>query len=148
MRPRLSSFERAWADAALCTFFPAPPRSVLVHGIDEMGPGQFIDDILMETPLEPSVGLRLALWIIALAPLFTIRRFATIAGLEHDDRVRVLERLLASPIYAVRQLVLGFKAMGALLYSQSKRLRTQMNTPKAPVVRLRLKGEAHADAAQ
>lgn len=131
MRPRLFSFELAWADAAFDAMFPPPPKSALAHGIREMHPAAFLDDVLASVPVEPSIGLRVALWIVALAPLFTIRRFATIASLGEDDRERVLERLLASPIYAVRQLVVGLKAMGSLLYAKSPVVRRQMTTPLA-----------------
>lgn len=132
MSPRLFSFELAWADAAFGAMFPAPPRSALVHGIAEMKPARFFDEAIATVPLEPSLGLRIALWIIALAPLFTIRRLATIASLDDDEaRERVLARLLASPIYAVRQLVVGFKAFGSLLYAQSPAMRKQMTTPRS-----------------
>ena len=77
-----------------------------------MKPAAFFDEVVASVPLEPSLGLRVTLWIIALAPLFTIRRLATIASLEPEARQRVLDRLLASRVYAVRQLVAGFKAMG------------------------------------
>lgn len=127
--PRLFAFERAWADAAFDAIYPPASRSAMVHGIDEMKPAEFLDDVITESSLEPSLGLRVTLWIIALAPLFILRRFATIAEIEPSDRERVLERLLVSPIYAVRQLVAGFKAMGSLLYSQSPAIRRQMNAP-------------------
>jgi hypothetical protein len=132
--PRLFGFELAWAEAAFDTFFPAPPDSALVHGIKQMAPGAFLDDMLADIWLETSLGLRATLWIIALSPLFVLRRFATISSLEPKDRVRVLEGLLASPIYAVRQLVAGFKAMGSLRYAQSADIRKQMNTPPPALI--------------
>src|SRR6188508_321933 len=91
--PRLSAFEIHWADAAFDAFFPAPPGSALVHGIKELEPGAFLDDMLGDIWLETSLGLRVTLWIIALAPLFVLRRFATIASpsLAIEDRQRVLE---------------------------------------------------------
>jgi hypothetical protein len=129
MRPRLFSFELAWADAAFAAMFPPPPRSALVHGIADMKPARFFDDALATVPLEPSLGLRIALWIVALAPLFTIRRFATITSLDDDGRERVLVRLMTSPVYAVRQLLAGLKTFGSLLYAQSPAVRKQMMTP-------------------
>jgi hypothetical protein len=155
--PHLFGFELAWADAAFDAILPPPPRSALVHGIAEMKPGAFLDTVLSSAPLEAAVGLRLTLWMIALAPLFVLRRFATIASLDADDRERLLERLLSSRIYAVRQLVAGFKAMGSLLYAQSPAIRKQMNTPLAPpllaersLVRAKTAAlsEGHEDAAQ
>ena len=143
MRPRLFSFELAWADAAFDAIFPPPPQSsgaarsaaeqkgtALAHGIATMHPGRFLDDLLAAIPVEQSIGLRLSLWIVALAPLFAIRRLATIASLDEGDRPRVIERLLASPIYAVRQLVSGFKAIGSLLYARSPEIYAQMIKPE------------------
>lgn len=158
--PHLSGFELAWADAAFDAIFPAPPSSLepgslaLVHGIGEMKPGVFLDELISDAPLEAALGLRVTLWMIALAPLFVLRRFATIASLEPSDREKVLDRLLASRIYAVRQLVAGFKAMGSLLYSQSPAIRKQMNAPAATpllgegsLVRIKTR-EGHEHAAE
>jgi hypothetical protein len=145
--PRLLSFELTWTDAAFDAIHPDPAprgseereRAALPHGIKHMHPARFFDDLLAEIPLEQSLGLRVALWIVALAPFFTIRRLATIASLGPEDRRRVLERLLASPIYAVRQLVTGLKAMAALLYAKSPAVRSAMMAPYASkVVPLRL----------
>jgi hypothetical protein len=138
MRPRLFAFERAWTDAAFDAIHPND--GVLPHGVAIMHPARFLDEVVRETPLEQSMGIRLALWIVALAPLFTIRRLGTIASIAPADRARVLERLLASPIYAVRQLVLSLKAMAALLYAQSTSVRAAMTSP-----RFRSAAEADAD---
>jgi hypothetical protein len=157
--PHLFRFELAWADAAFDAIFPPPPRSALVHGIAQMKPGAFLDSMIGEAPLEASLGLRATLWMIALAPFFVLRRFATIASLDVADRERLLDRLLGSRIYAVRQLVAGFKAMGSLLYAQSKEIRKQMSTsvpeaspallPEGSIVRTRVaKREAHEHAAE
>lgn len=129
MRPRLASFELAWSDAAFDAIYPEPPVSMLPHGIASMHPARFFDGVLAEIPLEQSLGLRLTLWMIALAPLFTIRRFGTIASITPEDRARVLERLITSRIYVVRQLAMSFKAVATLLYAQSDVVRAAMSTP-------------------
>lgn len=143
MRPRLLSFELAWTDAAFDAIFPEPPRSALAHGVLRMHPGAYFEEVLRTVPFEQSLGLRFALWMIALAPLFTIRRAVTIASLGVDDRQRVLDALLASRSYVVRQLTMSMKAISALLYSQSKTIRAQMATPvrgRDALVALRKKG--------
>ena len=137
--PALASFELAWTDAAFDTIYPEPPLSVLPHGVLSMHPARFFESVLASVPLEQSVGLRLTLWMIALAPLFTIRKLGTIASIGLDDRVRVLERLLSSRSYFVRQLTLSFKAIATLLYARSERVRDAMTTPldrtsRAPLV--------------
>lgn len=133
MRPRLLSFELAWTDAAFDAIFPAPPadrdRPALVHGVADLGPARWFDRVLSKVPFEQWLGLRLTLWMVALAPLFTIKRLGTIASITPAERMRVLERLIASPIYVVRQLTTGLKAVATMLYAQSKAIRTQMATP-------------------
>ena len=130
--PALASFELAWTDAAFDTIYPEPPLSVLPHGVLSMHPARFFQSVLASAPLEQSVGLRLTLWMIALAPLFTIRKLGTIASIGPDDRVRVFERLLTSRSYFVRQLTMSFKAIATLLYVQSATVRAAMSVPVRP----------------
>ena len=152
MRPRLFGFELAWAEAAMGAIFPE--GSALVHGIARLKPGAFLDDMLADVWIETSLGLRATLWIIALAPLLVLRRFATITSLEPIEREALLDALLKSRIYAVRQLVAGFKAMGSLCLSQSTEIRKQMNTPvrvvdASSLVRVKVKSaEGHEHAAE
>ncbi len=134
MRPRLRSFEVAWIDAAFDAIYPhqgdaKEVRSHLPHGIASMHPAQFFDELIATVPLEQSLGLRMTLWLIALAPLFTIRRLGTIASIGPADRTRVLERLVTSPNYVVRQLAMSFKAIATLLYVQSASIRAAMIRP-------------------
>jgi hypothetical protein len=136
MRPQLRSFEVAWIDAAFDAIYPHPgqgktPASHLPHGIASMHPARFFDDVLATVPLEQSMGLRATLWLVALAPLFTIRRLGTIASITPADRTRVLERLVTSPNYVVRQLAMSFKALATLLYVQSASIRSAMTVPLA-----------------
>jgi hypothetical protein len=128
MGPRLFAFERAWTDAAFDAIYP--DGTALGHGVLAMHPARFLDGVLRDVPAEQSIGLRLALWLVALAPLFTIARLGTIASIGPAERTRVLERLLASPVYAVRQLVLSLKAMATLLYAQSVSVTAAMTTPR------------------
>lgn len=125
---KLFGFELAWATAAFDAVFPE--RTALPHGIARMQPARFLADLIAASPLEQSIGLRLTLWLVALAPLWFLRRPKTIADIQPDERQRVLERLLASHVYAVRQLVVAFKAVGAMLYAQSPEARAAMTTPR------------------
>ncbi len=127
---KLFGFELAWAAAAFDAVLPE--GTALPHGIARMNPARFFADTVASSPLEQSLGLRATLWIVALAPLWLLRRPRTIRDIAPDDRRRVLERLLASPVYAVRQLVVAFKAMGSMLYAQSPEARAAMTTPRDP----------------
>jgi hypothetical protein len=132
--PALASFELAWTDAAFDTIYPEAPNSALPHGVLSMHPARFFQSVLSSVPLEQSLGLRVTLWMVALAPLFTIGRLGTIASITREDRVRVLERLITSRYYFVRQLTMSFKAIATLLYAQSERVRAAMTTPLRPLV--------------
>lgn len=133
MRPHLTSFERAWTDAAWGAIFPAPPagydRPHLVHGIEDQQPGRYLDEVLQIIPFEQMVGLRLTLWVVAFAPLFALKKLATIATLALPDRVRVMEIMITSESYLVRQMATGFKAVATMLYARSRAIRSQMHTP-------------------
>jgi hypothetical protein len=122
----LMGFERRWARAAFETIFPGPERGTLPLGIGDMDLDGFLDETLKSVPFEPAVGLRLAIWILALAPLFVLGRLATLASLSFEDRERVVARIAASPIYPVRSMVVMMKAIGALLYCGDPRVRPLM----------------------
>jgi hypothetical protein len=82
-------------------------------------------------PFKAAIGLRLAVWIVALAPLFVIGRLATIRGLAREDRERVISKLTYSPSYGIRQLVMILKTMGAMLYAAHPSVRARMQIPSA-----------------
>src|SRR5260221_1817836 len=131
MKPRLFDFERAWTDAAFDAIHP--DGTPLGHGIKRMDPASYLEGVLRDVPFEQSLGIRITLWMVALAPLFTIRKLGTIASIDEASRSRVLSALLMSPIYAVRQLTLSMKALAALLYSQSASVRVAMTKPRRSV---------------
>lgn len=157
---KLFGFELTWAAAAFDAVFPE--RTALPHGIARMGPARFLADTIAVSPLEQSIGLRLTLWIVALAPLWILRRPRTISDIGPEERQRVLERLFASPVYAIRQLVVAFKAIGSLLYAQSPEARAAMTNPRSglasagadglvqigPPANARTRGGANAHAAE
>lgn len=140
----LFGFELAWATAAFDAVFPE--RTALPHGIARMGPARGFADTIAASPLEPSLGLRLSLWIVALAPLWILRRPRTIRGIGLEERQRVLACVLVSPVYAIRQLALAFKAVGAMLYARSPEARLAMTSPRSgpasDLVRLGLPADA------
>jgi hypothetical protein len=111
---RLFAFEVRWAKAAFATIFPE--GTALPHGIASLTPETGFAETIARAPLEQAVGLRLSLWLVALAPVVFFLRPCSIAGLSPERREAVLERLLESSIYPVRQLALAFKAFAALLY--------------------------------
>ena len=88
MKVELTRFERRAARAAFGTIFPGKDRCSLPLGICDMDLDGYLDKTLSSVPFEPSIGLRLAIWIVALAPIFVLRRLVTIASLGVEDRER------------------------------------------------------------
>ncbi|HZU84324.1 MAG TPA: hypothetical protein VE987_15450 [Polyangiaceae bacterium] len=132
----LARFERRWAAAAMQAIFPGSREAGLadIQGMDVDG---FLRELMTHLPFQAALGVRLAIWLVAVAPLFVIGRLATIAGVALEERERVLTALVASRVYAVRSLVLVLKTLGALLYAADERVRTRMMPPRSDVVALR-----------
>lgn len=124
---RLFGFEMTWAAAAFGAVLPE--GTALPHGIARLDPARYLAETVAAAPLVQATGVRLALWLVAFAPLWLLRKPKTIAGLAPAERELVLERLLSNPVYAVRQLTLTFKALASMLYAQSIEARRAMTTP-------------------
>jgi hypothetical protein len=146
---QLTKLELSWAAAALGAIFPGSREAGLAD-ISAMDVAGFLREVCRCVPLRVVLGLRLAIWIVTLAPLFVLARFATIRALGADDRERVVAAMLASHSYAVRSLVMILKAMGALLYAGDERVRARMLAaperrppPSGRLVTLRVRG-SHA----
>jgi hypothetical protein len=138
---KLTQWEGRWAEAAIGAIFPGLLEDGFadIRGMDVPG---FLQRVLRTVPFKAALGLRLAIWLVALAPLLLLRRFATIAGLALEEREAVVARLVASETYAVRSLVMILKTMGALLYAGDDAVRARMHRPAAfpsPTVVLRRK---------
>jgi hypothetical protein len=143
---KLARFEDRWAEAAMGAIFPGSSEAGLrdIRAMDVRG---FLQQVMRCVPFQASLGLRAAVWLVALAPLFVLGRFATIAGLGLADRERVVAALVASRSYVVRSLVLILKTMGALLYAGDDAVRARMAPPRAAptgLVALRTKSAVQA----
>jgi hypothetical protein len=146
---RLARFEQRWARAAFETLFPSDTCAALPEGIAACDIEAYMNDLRGSISWEASLGLRVAVWMVALSPLWVLRRLTTIASLARADRERVLTSLLASRTYFVRQLVVLLKAMGALLYAGAPNVRERILTPlqQAPLEPLPIRLLARKGAA-
>ncbi len=124
--------ELRWARAAFETIFPENASARLPMGIAQLDVEGFLSEVRARSPVDAALGLRIAIWIVALAPIVVLHRFATLASLARPERERVMRALLSSPVYAVRQLVLLLKAIGALLYAGAAPVRTSILSPARP----------------
>jgi len=128
---KLSRMELSWAEASMGAIFPGSSESGLA-GIQAMDLRGFLAQVMRVVPFQAALGLRLAVWLVALAPLFVLGRLRTIARLSLEDREKVVARLVASRAYAIRSLVLILKTMGALLYAGDDAVRARMLVPSRP----------------
>jgi hypothetical protein len=137
---RLSAFENAWAGAALGAMFPGSGDGGLA-GIAAMDIAGFLRQMMQRLPFRAALGLRVAVWIAALAPLFELGRATTIARLKPSDRERLVVRLIKSRLYIVRSLIMMLKTFGALLYAGDASVRARLTAPslRRSLVPLRLK---------
>lgn len=123
---KLGAFEKRAARAALCAIFPADGDPRVSEPIAALNLESFFDYAVSGPPFVPALGYRITIWILMLAPLFVLRRFKTIASCTPDEADRVVVALVASRVYFVRQLVVFFKAFGALYFFTSPRVRQQV----------------------
>ncbi|HEX4351975.1 MAG TPA: hypothetical protein VHZ95_03655 [Polyangiales bacterium] len=61
-----------------------------------------------------ALGLRIAIWMVAFAPLWLLGRFVTFSELARAERTQLLSRLLAHKNFAVRELTLLLKLTAAM----------------------------------
>jgi hypothetical protein len=139
------AFERRWVLAILSSFAPegtgGPGRLAPEPG--EVDYFAAFHALFTEGAPLASLGLRLGLWLVSLCPLFMLGRFSTFAGLAIDERVALLDRLLESNVFPLREstFLLKTAASLALIKPESVRARThfdgRVDTPanKLPVVR-------------
>jgi hypothetical protein len=124
------SFEVRWARVAFDTIFPGSSDAGLVS-MDAMDVEGFVNTTSTHVPAKAAFGLRIAIWLATFAPLFLLRRFKTLGGLERRDREKVIARLLADDSYAIRSLTLILKTIGALLYAGDASVRARMHAKRA-----------------
>ena len=101
---KLRAFERRWADTVARSFVP---RGALGGAVDDLDAGALFADDLAASPWMPAAGIRIALWLVWLSPLF--RRGRTFGALDEEEREAALERLLESRSDTVRLLLMFLK---------------------------------------
>jgi hypothetical protein len=137
----MTPLERSWARCVLSTMFPSGAQPGL-SGADVVDGGASLDEVCRAVPGRVALGLRVAVWIVALAPVFVIFRLRTLVGLDAKSRERVVLALLSSKVYFVRQLTLLLKAFGALIFVAAPGVRAQI-VGREPLVSLGRKEARH-----
>ncbi|QQR89848.1 MAG: hypothetical protein IPJ88_17010 [Myxococcales bacterium] len=115
-------FEKRWAQAILEAF--APKRDGLWGaGIQRCDFLNAFATISQSSTPKARLGLRVALWMVALAPLWTGTRFCTMAKLPLQARTELLEGLISSKHFVVRELTTLLKLVSTMAMFSVSELR-------------------------
>jgi hypothetical protein len=128
----MTRWEQTWAAEVLAAFAPATATQGLTPRAGEVDYiSTFMRLLKGSTPLA-ALGLRAALWMVVLAPLWLWGRSATFSRLAAAERVELLSKLLRHGSTAVRELslLLKFAAAVALLGTPSVRARSGYDVPQ------------------
>lgn len=126
-----ADFEHRWIDAILPSFLPAEGTLAPAPGaVDYRAAAEAMAS--RATPLA-AVGLRLAVWLAALAPVWMLGRAQTIDEISPDRRTEIIERMLSHRAYAIRgpATLLKLNAVLALLRSPTFRAATRYDRPES-----------------
>lgn len=148
----MTRFELRWAEDLLAGFAPPDGPGLSPHEGEVRYAPVFTRMLRESTPLA-ALGLRLAVWIVALAPLWLWGRLRTSSRLSRAERPELLRQLLRHRSFAVRELttLLKLVAMMALLGTETVRARSGYDNVQSSArvesgmrVRLPLAPAAHA----
>lgn len=121
----MTALERRWAVDLLSAFAPVGGTGLapLDGEVDYLG---VLETMHRNATRLAALGLRAAIWLLALAPIWTGRSLRTISGLPRAARASLLAELLVHRTFAVRELSLLLKlcASMALLGTRSVRARS------------------------
>ena len=118
------AFERRWVRDILSSFAPdggpelAPSAGTIAYVATYEGMYESARPIAR-------LGFRLALWLVALAPLWSARRLHTLPGLALAERQALLERLLDHRLHAVREAAFLLKLCACLALFANDDLRAR-----------------------
>ena len=131
------AFERRWAHAILSSFAPENGPGLAPRASDIEYVGTFVG-LYESARLIARVGIRLGLWVVALAPFWLLGRARTIGRLTLEQRQALLERLLEHRAYPVREAAFLLKlcACLALFANDDVRSRSGYDRPERDLVPL------------
>jgi hypothetical protein len=92
------------------------------------------------------IGLRLAVWVVAVSPLFLGRKGRFFGALDTEDRTRILEELLVHRFHPVREAAFVLKCAACLALFRDGEFRAQSGydgNSNAPAGLVRLDKSGH-----
>jgi hypothetical protein len=121
----LTPLERRWAVDLLRAFAPETTGEGLVPLPGEVDYLATFDRMRARATRLAALGLRAAVWLIALTPLWQRGRFATMSALPVQARAEKLAELLAHRLFIVRELALLLKLCAAMALFASPSVRAR-----------------------
>jgi hypothetical protein len=131
----MMAFERRWARHVLAAFAPVGGPG-LAPVPDEVDYESALRRMMRGASPLAAAGLRLALWIAALAPIWLWGKVTTVTRLATERRPELLRQLLGHRAFVVRELTMLLKlcAAMALLGTPSVRARSSYDdVPFRPI---------------
>ncbi len=127
----MTRLEERWALAALEGFsppsgVPAAPRPGEVDFLSTLR------SMVASSTRLGRLGLRLAVWLLATAPLWTLGRLALLPSIPVAERGPLLERLLGHRSYAVRELCLLLKVVASMALLAPRPVQVRTHAIEAP----------------
>ncbi len=106
-------FERTWAEAILVATVPAGERH---PGLGAVSLDRFWDVFGQSAPFLMKIGFRVAIWFVALQPIWSLSGWRTFAGSSPEDRQQSLQALNSSHRAMTEQLLSLIKLMACFAY--------------------------------
>ncbi len=135
---KLLNVERRFVQAILEAYAPSNSREGLVPLEGEVNYVQAFELVAGGSTDRARFGVRAALWMIALGPIWLGVAFCTMAGLPVEKRAAILDRMLGSNVFIVRELALLIKVSAAFALMGTASVRARSNYDRragvAPVV--------------
>jgi hypothetical protein len=102
------AFEERWAAAVLAGFAPAGGQGIAPtqNEVDYVGT---VRRMMRASTRQAAIGLRLALFLTALAPLWLFGRLRTFSSISARRRTEILQRMLSHRLYIVREIAFFLK---------------------------------------
>jgi hypothetical protein len=124
---KLLKIERRFVQAVLEGYAPSTSTEGLVPREGEVDYVTAFQTIADASTDRARIGVRAGLWVIALAPLWLGVAFATMAGIPVEKRAKILDRMLGSNAFIVRELALLIKISAAFALMGTASVRARSN---------------------
>jgi hypothetical protein len=137
---KISGMEKRWLRSALAALIPARANARFPLGALDTAAVKLSEEMLAQSPFLAAMGVRAAIWVAYLFPLFIVGKLKTLSGLSPDEQDRYLNRLYDHPLYLIRQTILLLKSVACLSYLADDRVREALgmmrprNLPIGPAV--------------